>query len=351
MSISEAKKVGKHENALGSTELWTKKKIAARCVAAALYALHDVNTATGWKWFRRAEAMQKCGDEIIMSKCNDCGHTEIRAWRCRDRLCPICQWRLSLQRFSTLNAVHGLMEQKEQNYRVALITLTLRNVDGPQLDGAVKRILDGWGKLTKLRTWQRWVKGFARSVELTRSKDGTYHPHLHALVYFAPTYDKEITTFDLVQMWRNSCALDYDPVCYMQFAYRKGKRKVDVRGSDHWKGRKWADVIAEATKYAMKAELLTTATPTEIVTVDNALAGKRLISYGGIVRELRKELGLQTDDEADTDTTAFGNCKLCGSEDTIELAYTWAVHSYRLTDSVPSHQRVKPPLTGGEDAE
>lgn len=272
------------------------------------------------RWIR----MNDCSKIVWQRECRRCGHTMYSAARCKDRLCPICQWRLSLQRHAEMSVTHAAL-LKEQGYiKAAMLTLTVKNVPGPLLDQTIKKMLSAWTSLTRRREWQRHVKGYARAVELTHKKNG-YHPHIHALLYFDKSYRKEIQTTTIVQWWKEALGADYTPVCDIRFVYSK-KTKPD----DDITHARMQAALAEASKYVMKTDLLEKATPEEIETIDGAIKGLQLVSYGGIIRKTRKTLGITEKTTAEEADSMAAKCKECGSTELMTMAYIWALTSYKI---------------------
>lgn len=327
-------RVSNKEGAVNST--WTEKKSETASVAAALFFLAD-SLRSAWDreyWQRRALRIENCSCRLVQRTCKECGFVSVLASRCRDRMCPVCQWRLSLDRFYNLLLCNEWFFEQNHYLNAAMLTLTVPNCTGEELPGTVERMLAAWRLLTKRRPFQRWIIGYARSVEIVRKKGRKFHPHIHVFVWFPAEYNKEITTLDLASWWSECYGHETggDPsrnlICDMKFAYDKKKRgKRNIRAADI------TGIVAEATKYSMKAELISTAEPAEIVAIDRAIRGKRLVEYGGLIKKARAALRLD-DEAADIETPAgkVPACLSCGSLEVVDLTMLWAVNSYRLAD-------------------
>jgi len=80
--------------------------------------------------------MKNCGKVFDFSICKDCGHWIIQhAALCRDRLCPLCNWRLSLKRFSIMMKI---FEQIDMSlYKPTFLTLTIKNCPAGELTATI----------------------------------------------------------------------------------------------------------------------------------------------------------------------------------------------------------------------
>ena len=73
----------------------------------------------------RAERMYMCGSDLVFDKCADCGHVHVRqAQLCRDRLCPTCNWRLSLKRYARMSDILAVLMARYPGATYTLVTLT-----------------------------------------------------------------------------------------------------------------------------------------------------------------------------------------------------------------------------------
>jgi len=151
----------------------------------------------------------------------------------------------------------------------------------------------------------------------------TYHPHFHILLAVHSSFfsgQKYISQQRWVELWKESLGVDYAPIVHIQKV--KPKRE----------GQTVEGAVAEIGKYTVKGEDYLTddleQTDLAVSVFDSALANRRLIAYGGILREIRKELKLADVEEADLihvddeDETKHHKCSVCGS-DLMEVVYTW----------------------------
>lgn len=300
------------------------KKQQAVTVARKMLDYCDDHYAARLRMQSRMIRMLHCADTVTVTVCKRCGRMDYYVLRCRDRLCPVCQWRLSVQRLAEMLTVHDYLLQHDGYIKLAMLTLTVRNCKGDKLQQTVRQLLDAWQLLTKRREWQRYVIGYARSLEITHNR-GQWHPHLHVLVYFRADYKRNLSIYDIVQMWRQSLGVDYDPICDIRSAY--SKRDLGKLNNRH---DKITAMVAEATKYVLKGDLLTHATPADILLIDEATKGVRLCSYGGIIRKARAACNITDKDSLEDAEIRAEVCKDCGSTEVMDMTYQWALTGYRL---------------------
>lgn len=151
-----------YPDALGK---WTLHKNAAYQQGT---RLRNAGAAVGRKdiWLR-GDIMRDCSSRIEYTYCQECGSLHIRRTNlCRDRLCPICAWRLSLQRIGDMMQTLEYLHQQRAHISAAMLTLTIKNVDADNLSNTISHMLHAWDRLLKRRTVQKWVTGYARSIEI-----------------------------------------------------------------------------------------------------------------------------------------------------------------------------------------
>lgn len=239
---------------------------------------------------------------------------------CKDRLCPMCNWRRSLKIFGQVSQVMNVLEG--QSYQFLFLTLTVKNCSSVGLPSSVQMLLDGWRKLyNKSSSFSRSISGSFRSLEVTRSsKNGSFHPHLHVILAVRPGYFKKsyISQSEWVRLWRSCCSLDYDPV-------------IDIRkiksGSKGLSG-----AVAEVSKYAVKATDFLKGSMDDmsgyVSAFLSALSGRRLCSFTGCFRAARQQLAL--DDIEDGDLVHVDSDFLREDVAYMVVRYSWRAGVYVL---------------------
>lgn len=245
------------------------------------YAQRTLNCATWLQFY----AMEN-GEKQLMS-----------ANFCQLRLCPMCTARRARRAAYKLSKVLDKVEAGHPGVKFLFLTLTIRNVDGPDLGNAIGQLTKAWNKLTKHRQVERSVQGWFRAIEITRKGKG-YHPHLHAILAVSPEYfDRKsglyISHEEWVDRWQKALQVDYRPSVRIQTAKAKGEYSA---------GRAAA---VEAAKYAVKDEdyidpKLPENEAVQIVKdYTDALYRKRLTAFGGWLKEAAKELDALNLDDGD----------------------------------------------------
>lgn len=108
--------------------------------------------------------------------------------------------------------------------------------------------------------------------------------------------------------------LDYDPVAHIQIVRPKNKHKTDIESA-----------VAETVKYPVKDTDFRTDDEEKnlkrVVDLEEGLYRKRLISYGGLLKEVHKELNL--DDIEDGDLVHVDDEEKESSKDAYSIMAYW----------------------------
>jgi len=246
------------------------------------------------KFYRVAE----CGTYLEFKNFSDADRKLFKANFCKVRLCPMCTWRRELKIFGQVSKVMDkALEIKD--YRFIFLTLTCANVEGLELSDTLDRLFKGFDRLFKRTILKKAVKGWFRALEVTHNLDkdsvsyDTYHPHFHVILMVNKSYFTEKTQYisqaDWTSLWKESLDVAYTPI-------------VDVRAFKTGTKRQIEKSVAESAKYTVKDNdyLLPKneeMTDSAVMVLDNALANRRLIAFGGQLRKIHKELNL---DDAET---------------------------------------------------
>lgn len=245
-----------------------------------------------------------------------------RANFCKDRLCPMCNWRRSLKIFSQVSKVMDKLES--DGYQFLFLTLTVKNCSAERLPDTCQTLFDGWRKLYhKKSVFQKSIVGTFRSLEVTLNrKTGEFHPHLHVILAVTSDYFHKgyISQACWCALWRSCCDLDYDPI-------------IDVRkikpGSNGLSG-----AVAEVSKYAVKSvDFLQGSIYDRVQYVSaflSALTGRRLCSFTGIFDRVRKQLAL--DDVENGDLIHVDTDDFRSDLSYLVVRYAWKAGFYVLLE-------------------
>lgn len=275
--------------------------MTSRAVAASLYRCWKKHPRKNADLKKRSDHMQRCCDYLVFGDVVNQVTGEVTrklqaAEFCRDRLCPMCSWRKSLVTFSQLSDIMLRIDATTDGLVPIFLTLTMRNCGSSDLADCISRELRAWSRMVtskhRRKPW-RIAVGWFRALEITyNKKDGTWHPHIHAILLVRPDYfDKEkdsyISQEDWIAEWRWALGVDYDP-------------SVDVRTV---KGGQ-AKAIAEVAKYTVKpGEWLDLddgdGTDERVELLARVLKGRRLTAFGGLMKETRKVLKQEDAETAD----------------------------------------------------
>lgn len=105
---------------------------------------------------------------------------------CHVRFCPVCQWRRALKYQAIVYQSLPRLMIDYPDSRFLFLTLTIKNCRVDYLRYTLDVMAKAWQRLTQLQVWP--AIGWVRSVEITRSKDRSAHPHYHVLLMVPPTY-------------------------------------------------------------------------------------------------------------------------------------------------------------------
>lgn len=320
----------------GKERPWRKHKIENMTVEQAYRGLAECGSEADY-WTKKAERLQSCGVHLwfnIFSDGNGGEKMKIKhAESCRVRLCPLCTWRRSIKIHTHMRKILEHM-QEENKYQYILVTLTVPNVPGDKLNDKLDELMKAWNRLQTYKRYKTAVKGWYRGLEIShnvqkwqgkwvKTKSGkqrfvmffdengnkipnpfydTYHPHFHCIMAVNKSYfdDKQyIPQAEWLEMWRKATR-------------DNSITQVDVRKVKPKKGADPTDIIGavcEVTKYTVKnGDYILpkdwNMTLSSVEVLDKALANRRLVAFGGVMKEWHKKLNL--DDEVDGDLIEDG---------------------------------------------
>jgi len=245
--------------------------------------------------------VENCSCQLVFKVNKETGEKKLDNMKsCQVRLCSMCNWRRSLKVYGQISRIMD-KALKEKDYRFIFLTLTCKNVEGKDLSETIDKLFHAFKKLSERKVFKKAVKGWFRALEITHNLDknskdyDTYHPHFHIILAVNKSYftDKDyyISQEYWTNLWKSCMKVEYIPI-------------VDVRAFKTNTKKAAAKAVAESAKYTVKDndylipdnEELTDKT---VMTLDDALSGRRLIAFGGELRRIHKELNL--DDPIDGD--------------------------------------------------
>ena len=279
----------------------------------------------------KSDRVKTCGDFLEFHtpkfQNGEFGMSELKkANFCRDRLCPLCNWRKSKKMYSELSQV---IEKLGSEYEYLLLTLTVPNCWGSELNETVNLLFSSFKRLCNRTVFKNSIQGFFRALEITvcdgsYSPDlvGSYHPHFHCILAVKPSYFKKgyITQKQWLEMWRESTGIQD----ITQVDIRKVKKPSETV-SDRKTETTYFGGIKEVSKYAVKDNDFLVGSPSDIdlkvSDLSLALKSRRLVHYGGIMKKAFSELGFVSVDNDEID--------LCDSSGEISKIVLWIIHRFR----------------------
>lgn len=299
-------------------EKFREHKLISAQIARRLRALGDI-------YERRADRMAHCSDVLEYKYCTDCDKLQVvRANLCRDRFCSVCQWRLALQRYAAMSRILDGIGNGYPEASYSLVTLTVRNCAPAELAKTVERINAAWHLCSNQRHIKSIIMGYAKSLELTYNRrTRTLHPHAHIIIMWA---DKEAQAHAgaLVEAWLRAC----DKHSLTANIAAQNAQEIQAEEGDSLRG-----AILETYKYAVKSKEVISMPQDVMAEVVKQWANKRLVSYGGKIKEYAKlteaECDVITDDNLEIDVSP---CRCCGGVNTQNIIYRWAFGKYILAN-------------------
>lgn len=227
--------------------------------------------------------LENCSNYLAFAKIEG-KYRMIRTNLCRVRLCPMCSYKRSLAVYRNTRSVYDYLVSKTPHSKFLFLTLTIENVSPEKLKEALNTLNYGWRKLTQYEAIKKITLGTLRTIEVTyNSNTGKYHPHIHILLhttnelYQGRNY---ISQKKLTDMWAQAVKSDYMPI-------------VDIRRFRSNTGRE----LAEVAKYAVKPSDYLNKPDGVIITLDDILHKRKLVTYSGSFREAKRELKIKDFEE------------------------------------------------------
>lgn len=295
------------KTATGKKRDWRGKKVRSSLMAAHYEGLEK---RTGAPYYgKKAEKVCDCAECLAFRRDKETGRLRLyQAYFCKVRLCPMCAWRRSLK-----IAYHNklIVEEANRQYKPAWIflTLTVKNVEGDHLKQTITDMMQGFRKLFQYKKVKSGALGFFRALEITKNhEENTYHPHFHVLIPVKRSYftgKSYIKQAEWTSLWKRAMKLDYTPIVHVQRV--KGKKGIDAEAIEKEvrEAMEEQKAILEISKYPVKdTDVIRGNEVTEenldtVYYLDDALSARRLIGYGGILKEIHKELNLTDAEDGD----------------------------------------------------
>lgn len=293
------KQVFKDYSRQGKDRKWRERKLKNIELAGRLERL-------GYRSFER---VYQCAEVLKFIEQQDGTKKLYQSYFCKNKLCPICNWRRSMKYAYQAELVVNEAMKRYPKGRFLFLTLTIKNVSGQELNKSISEMGRAFNRLMKYKKVDKNILGYLRATEVTYSAEhDNYHPHLHVLLfvkssYFTGNNTNYISQVEWTNLWSKAMKLDYTPV-------------VDVRTVKAHKRKNLKSAIIETAKYPVKPFDVDTKDVTlfsefkkDKITDDlsQGLHRKRQIGFGKLFKEIKAELELDDVEE--------GNLVQTGTED------------------------------------
>ena len=242
----EVVSVMKDKNKRGKDNRWDLRKTQSTEINEIMLALNVPQSKT--------QKFSMCAEVLLFAISIDDKMKLRNAWFCKDKLCPVCQWRRSLKMGYYNRQIIKQIDFAGVEGKYVFLTLTVKNCRGEDLKSTIQMLLKGFDRMFRRAVFKKYVLGFIRSLEVTYNEQTReFHPHLHVLILMKKDYwsfknvagkrklEPHLSHSDFVDIWQQSCKLDYKP-------------NVDIRSVKRRKGRGQTleQAVLEVSKYAFK---------------------------------------------------------------------------------------------------
>ena len=324
----------------GRKRPWRERKIQSKLLAGTYLYLNKLTGIPDYKF--KSIRVNECGEYLKFKEC-PAGHREgqklVSANFCRDRLCPLCQWRRAMKLAYQVNTVCHLALLEQPGLKFLFLTLTTKNVKAENLGAVIDQLNYAFKELIKRKEVKQVVEGYFRAIEVTyNSNREDYHPHFHVILAVKPSYFQRyyyIRQSRWVELWKQALKVNYSPIVHIErIKSRKKGDKPQIEQDNEEYMRAMSRAVAETAKYSVKPEDYISedieSVSNIVLTLSDALKGRRLISYGGILLEQRKKLNTDDVEGENVDLVNITgeeigcNCPVCNSN-LIDKVYTWRV--------------------------
>lgn len=334
-SLIDLKLTGKRRN-------WDKAKKMSLAVSSAYSQDSDLE--------RYGEKIRECGDYLKFKACTEIAHGKklVEAYFCKCRQCVMCQGRKSnVIRKQVIDLTHGHLARYSTDVPL-LLTLTVPNEPGSNITKTVDQMTAAWKRLMQLKRVKGATRSWFRSLEITYNSDrDDFHPHFHAVlmvpkVYFRKKSGLYIMRDEWLSLWQQS--MRDDRITQVDIRRIQSKDMGEIEA-----------FVGEAAKYATKPSSYILeneigkyeADPQVVSDLHYGIRGRRLVAYGGLFSQIRKEKKMVDVEKIDLVNVDGENisdecrCKICKST-LVEELYRW---------NFGCEQYRRAPLRGQEDYE
>lgn len=274
----------------GKVRPWRERKLENLQYSDYLQILH----------YKKAHRVKECGEVLRFVEDKNGRKKLAQTWFCHSRLCPLCNWRRAMKQSNQLTQILAEAVKQRKTGRFLFLTLTVENTTGNQLKSELRQMGRAIRDLMRYKKPAKNLLGYVRSTEVTvnhETDQPMYHHHMHVLLFMKSSYftgtDNYISQAEWAGYWQRAMKLTYVPIVNVEAVKPNVNRhKNSLLAS-----------AQETAKYQVKSKDILTNNPEQDLQViddlEQALAGSRQISYGGLLKEIRKQLQLEDVENGD----------------------------------------------------
>ena len=242
---------------------------------------YNLNECADWLIYTATDNQDK---PLVLSNANFC----------RDRACPICQWRRALRWVATMHQQLPQVHELYPTHRWLFLTLTVKNCEIENLRTTIQDMNKAYSRMMRGLRKRMPEIGYIRTTEVTRAKDDTAHPHLHCMLlvpaeYFGKKYIKQT---EWAELWQKALKCDYMPIVDIRVPKNFKELFKPENLTTKSKVTKFKSIIAELLKYSIKPSDLLKKTEEEdyewLYEYLRQVKGLRFLCVGGVLKKLIK---------------------------------------------------------------
>lgn len=244
-----------------------------------------------------------------------------------------------MRRFANMMQIVQGLRERYPEAEWQFVTLTVENCRPKDLRETIDEMARAWNCIWSRRTTKKMpILGWARSLEITYNKKAqTFHPHYHVMILwddaYSPSVDEqkwlERSWCDTVQLRTVSQAQD----SAMVKSY--GRQMVpSIYDQKDDQAEAVLSAVLETYKYSIKSVELQEMPLGIFDALDKLMKGRRMVAFGGVVKEYAREVGLSSMESVSTleddssDDPGIKQCASCKSVKLIQVVGTWTGDGY-----------------------
>lgn len=203
----------------------------------------------------------------------------IKAVRCKDKFCPVCQKIKSTKNALAIQAMYNFLRGTTK-FEYIFITLTAPNVKSDELSKELIDYSESFKRLIRTKKLLKINKGYIAKLEITyNTETDTYHPHYHVIMVVPNQYFKDSDLYIKQAEWLEIWKKVKKDETITQVDVRKVQNKnIDGISSE----------VLELAKYMAKSTDFFSSLDV-FETYFNETHKKRFMRYGGVFKEVLKE--------------------------------------------------------------